>query len=136
MNRLSGMLLATLLFITTAPATAMNITTVAGVGNVHNNVPATTVGLVSPTGIAVDGAGNHFIVSWYSASVYKVDPSGQLTTVVGLGAHQGPRSDPISRRCQPLVKMKVGAASPVAIYQKLFGIRHRQYSLLVASSKE
>ena len=62
------------------------ITTVAG-GNVPNNLPALQVGVSHPTGVFEDSFGNLFVSSGHLGSaVYKIDPSGQLTTIAGNGA--------------------------------------------------
>ena len=62
------------------------ITTVAG-GGVPNNVPALQVGVSHPTGVFKDSVGNLFVSSGHLGSaVYKIDPSGQLTTIAGNGA--------------------------------------------------
>src|SRR5206468_1541767 len=62
------------------------ITTVAG-GGVPNNVPALQVGVSHPTGAFKDSVGNLFVSSGHLGSaVYKIDPSGQLTTIAGSGA--------------------------------------------------
>jgi List-Bact-rpt repeat protein/centrosomal CEP192-like protein/NHL repeat-containing protein/beta-propeller repeat-containing protein len=58
------------------------------VGGNPNNVPATSVGF-NPTGLAVDSSGNLYIAGTSAGasecSVFKVDPSGVLTTVAGNG---------------------------------------------------
>jgi Big-like domain-containing protein/NHL repeat-containing protein len=62
------------------------ITTVAGGGS-PNDVPALQVGVSHPTGVFKDSAGNLYVSSGYLGSaVYKIDPSGQLTTAAGNGA--------------------------------------------------
>jgi uncharacterized protein (TIGR03437 family) len=59
------------------------ITTVAGGGsNSGNNVPATSVEVYEPSGIAVDSAGNLYIAESYG--IYKVS-NGVITTVAGGG---------------------------------------------------
>jgi sugar lactone lactonase YvrE len=69
------------------------ITTVAGTGQMGgffedgNGKPATSVGLQSPSGIAVDGAGNLYIAD--VSALRKVDTSGILTNLLGMG-------DPVS----------------------------------------
>ena len=60
------------------------IDTVAG-GGTPNNVPALQVGLGAPRGVAVDGAGNTYIAALVLNMVFKVDPTGVLTTVAGTG---------------------------------------------------
>jgi RHS repeat-associated protein len=63
------------------------ITTVAGNGNRDfsgDGGPATDAGL-DPGGVAVDSAGNIFILDYYNRRIRKVDTSGIITTVAGNG---------------------------------------------------
>jgi sugar lactone lactonase YvrE len=63
------------------------ITTIAGNGQKsppENGVPATSSGTFDPWGIAVDAAGNVFIVQHHGSIVQKIDRDGVLTTVVGI----------------------------------------------------
>jgi len=48
--------------------------------------PATSAELYSPSGLAVDGAGNLFIADYNNYRVRRVSPGGVITTVVGDGA--------------------------------------------------
>ncbi|HVZ80208.1 MAG TPA: hypothetical protein VHE12_05315 [bacterium] len=63
------------------------ITTVAGGGVSYawNGVPATLVVMGGPTGVAVDNSGNLYISDKNYSRIWKVDPSGILTTAVGYG---------------------------------------------------
>lgn len=64
------------------------ITTVAGTGATSFNgddIPATTANLYYPTGIALDSAGNLYIADAMLCRVRKVDTSGIITTVAGMG---------------------------------------------------
>jgi hypothetical protein len=65
------------------------ITTVAGGGKLAGGKgdggPATAAQLGTPTGLAVDTAGNLFIVEQNSYRVRKVSPEGIITTVAGMG---------------------------------------------------
>src|SRR5205814_1665754 len=65
------------------------ITTVAGGGTCGfsgDGGPATAAGLFSPSGVALDGAGNLFIADSNSRRVRRVDAStGTITTVAGNG---------------------------------------------------
>jgi hypothetical protein len=70
-----------------APA-AGTITTVAGTGQAGfsgDGGPATEARLNEPLGLAVDGAGNLFIADWGNYRVRKVDGSGIISTVAGIG---------------------------------------------------
>lgn len=70
------------------------ITTVAGdgvVGYAGDNGAATGAQLASPTGVAVDGAGNLFIADFYNSLVRKVDTNGTITTVAGLVTNGSPQ---------------------------------------------
>jgi hypothetical protein len=57
------------------------IATVAGGG--PNNLPAISVGINNPWGVCNDAAGNLYLSSDSNSDVYKVSPSGQLTSVAG-----------------------------------------------------
>ena len=74
------------LFLTLGLARSANaqdiITTVAGGG--PNNLPAVSAN-VNPEGVAVDAAGNFYIADSVQDRVFKVDTSGQLTVVAGIG---------------------------------------------------
>src|SRR5438552_13347400 len=64
------------------------ITTVAG--GVPNNLPALQVGLGGPLVVSRDSAGNLFVgAGGLMNAIYKVDASGQLTTVAGNGTDYG-----------------------------------------------
>jgi cysteine-rich repeat protein len=67
------------------------ITTVAGSGVPEysgDGVPATSAGLHSPTGIAVDGLGSLFIADTGNYRIRRMDAAtGIITTVVGTGTH-------------------------------------------------
>ena len=67
------------------------ITTVAGTGApaigrfTGDDGPATAARLRSPTGVAVDGAGNLFVADEANNRIRKVDSAGVITTVAGTG---------------------------------------------------
>jgi uncharacterized protein (TIGR03437 family) len=64
------------------------ITTVAGgglPGFLGDGQPATLAHLSSPTGVAVDAAGNIYIADRGSHRIRKIDTSGIITTIVGGG---------------------------------------------------
>jgi sugar lactone lactonase YvrE len=70
--------------ITLAPV----ITTVAGNGTAAyngDNIPATSAQLNWPAGVAVDSAGNLYIVDYDNQRIRKVDARGNITTVAGTG---------------------------------------------------
>jgi hypothetical protein len=60
------------------------ISTMAGNGKLHpdpiDGIPATSADLISPTEVAIDGAGNLFIKE--ARGIRKVSPSGIITTVI------------------------------------------------------
>ena len=66
------------------------ITTVAGTGthgpSSGDNSPATSASLFSPTGVAVDSAGNLYIADTGNSRVRKVS-NGVITTVAGTGGY-------------------------------------------------
>jgi hypothetical protein len=63
------------------------IRTVAGNGSTvsEDGVPATSSGLLAPTGVDIDAAGNLYISEYSGCRVRKVDTRGIITTVVGTG---------------------------------------------------
>ena len=72
------------------------ITTVAGgmgSGSFRNGDPATRAPLNSPTGVAVDGAGNLYIADRSNHRILKVDSAGTGTTVAGIPRVSGPGGD-------------------------------------------
>ena len=65
---------------------AGTITTIAGTGEggfSGDGGPATVAELSSPYGVAVDGAGNLYIVDWFNQRIRKVDSAGTITTIAG-----------------------------------------------------
>jgi sugar lactone lactonase YvrE len=71
-------------------STLGTITTVAGTGTPGfsgDGGPATSAGLYSPQGVAVDAAGNLYIAEHYNYRVRKVSTSGTITTVAGNGSY-------------------------------------------------
>ena len=73
---------------------AGRITTFAGNGAggyTGDGGPATEASVDNPSGVAVDAAGNVFIVQYDGQRVQKVDAAGRITTVAGTGAggHSG-----------------------------------------------
>ena len=64
------------------------ITTIAGTGErgfSGDGGPAVEAQIPSPTGVAVDGAGNVYIADTYYHRVLKVDSTGTITTIAGTG---------------------------------------------------
>ncbi len=64
------------------------ITTIAGTGDFGfggDGGPAVEAQLRSPTGVAVDGAGNVYIADTSNPRIRKVDSSGIITTIAGTG---------------------------------------------------
>lgn len=67
------------------------ISTFAGNGDAFynpsqgNNVSATSVGIVAPTGIALDPSGNLYIASYQGLYVFKVTPTGTISVFAGNG---------------------------------------------------
>ncbi|MGA2881629.1 MAG: IPT/TIG domain-containing protein [Bryobacteraceae bacterium] len=51
--------------------------------------PAINAGLNSPTGVALDSAGNIYIADYGNQRVRKVDTTGKITTIAGIGAVTG-----------------------------------------------
>jgi sugar lactone lactonase YvrE len=64
--------------------TAGTITTVAGGGwGLGDGGPATSATLLTPDGVALDGAGNLYIADTWNHRVRRVDTAGTITTVAG-----------------------------------------------------
>ena len=64
------------------------VTTFAGGGSsvTGNNIPATSVLLNSPYGLAADGSGNIYIADTSSNRIRRVTPDGVMTIIAGTGA--------------------------------------------------
>ncbi len=63
-----------------------NISTFAGGGDaLGDGGPAIQARLGSPAGVAVDAAGNLYIAVTTNSSIRRVDPSGTITTIAGIG---------------------------------------------------
>ena len=65
-----------------------NINTIVGIGNAADfgdGGPAINASLNSPTGVAVDSAGNLYIADSASHRIRKVTPDGTITTIAGNG---------------------------------------------------
>jgi uncharacterized protein (TIGR03437 family) len=98
--------------------TSGNITTVAGNsaslglgGFSGDGGPATSAGLNSPTGVALDSAGNIYIADYGNQRIRKVDTSGKITTIAGIGFVTG--SD--SGDGGPATKAELGNVYDVAV---------------------
>src|SRR5436190_1922681 len=81
-------LLALTVFAGRALAQVNVISTAAGTGSggySGDGGAATAAQLNAPFGIAVDSAGNFYIAEWINHRVRKVDTSGRITTVAGIG---------------------------------------------------
>ncbi len=61
------------------------ISTFAGGGTGGDGGPASSAQLSAPTGIAVDGFGNHYIADQKANKVFKVTPAGVISTFAGTG---------------------------------------------------
>jgi uncharacterized protein (TIGR03437 family) len=69
-----------------------NVTRIAGLGDTYmtgDNGPALLAGLVNPTGLAVDSAGNIYIADTGSCRIRKVSTAGIITTVVSNSTSDG-----------------------------------------------
>ena len=65
--------------------TAGNISTIAGGGNGNDGMAATSAFLAGPSDVAEDSAGNIYIADTANNRIRKVDTSGKISTVVGIG---------------------------------------------------
>ena len=73
-------------------------------------VPAALVGIGTPRGVAADRAGNVYVVSETLGRIFKVDPSGQLTTLVSTSRAEQDRPVPL-----PYPPRPSGLIAPVGI---------------------
>jgi len=73
--------------------------------------PATSAGLNSPTGVALDSAGNLYIADYGNQRIRKVDTTGKITTIAGIGFVTG--SD--SGDGGPATKAELGNVYDVAV---------------------
>ncbi len=63
------------------------VTTIAGAPRVlADGVDATTVHLLQPRGLALDGSGNLLVADSANHKVWRISPAGIITTVAGTGA--------------------------------------------------
>ncbi|HEX8153805.1 MAG TPA: hypothetical protein VF698_11800 [Thermoanaerobaculia bacterium] len=69
-----------------ATLTAQTIVTIAG-GGTDEGRPALASGLVTPTGLAVDRAGNIYVAESYRGRVRKVDAATGTVTTIATGLH-------------------------------------------------
>ena len=65
------------------------ITTIAGFVDPGDGGPASEGRLAFPTGVATDGAGNLYIADSRNHRIRKVDSSGTITTIAGIGRDSG-----------------------------------------------
>ncbi len=89
------------------------ITTVAGTGLPGfsgDGGEARAAALNSPTGVAVDAAGNLFIVDSQNGRIRKVDGAGRITTIAGAGGSPSCSSDGI-----PALTACIGGPHDVAV---------------------
>lgn len=59
------------------------VTTIAGGGSRAGDGPALGVRLQTPVGVAVDDQGRVFVAEYYANRIRRIDPNGQIVTVVG-----------------------------------------------------
>ena len=78
--------------------TSTNISTFAGShvnGNTGDGGAATAAQIGSSYGVAADGAGNVYISDYFNHVIRKVDPSGTISTIAGIGGAGGYNGDGI-----------------------------------------
>jgi sugar lactone lactonase YvrE len=80
-----ALLLIALLLSTSALAQQTQDIISTAIGGGPNDIPATDANLYTPTGVAVDSAGNYYIAVYNAHRVFKVDTKGTLTVLAGIG---------------------------------------------------
>jgi len=79
------LLLTALLLSTSALAQQTQDIISTAIGGGPNELPALDANLYTPTGVAVDSAGNYYIAVYNADRVFKVDTTGNLTVFAGIG---------------------------------------------------
>jgi uncharacterized protein (TIGR03437 family) len=74
-----------LLTLNTAAAQSYSVSTVAGTSRLGDGMPATSVPLRYPYGVAQDAAGNIYFADALDNRIRKVNPAGIISTVAGNG---------------------------------------------------
>ncbi len=64
-----------------------DVTTFAGSGSLGNtDGNGTSASFKSPTGLAIDGSGNFYVVDAFNHNIRKITPNGDVTTIAGSGS--------------------------------------------------
>ena len=82
-SRIAFCLFTALLLASFATAQQDVITTAIGGG--PNQIPAIDADIYLPISVAFDGSGNYYIAAFYQNRVFKVDTTGTITVVAGIG---------------------------------------------------
>jgi sugar lactone lactonase YvrE len=76
-----------------------SVSTIAGAPGVKGSIDGVGAGarFSSPSGIAVDGAGNLYVTDGWVSNIRKVTPAGEVTTLAGKAGEHGSADGPAER---------------------------------------
>ena len=115
-----------------AEGSAPIITTVAGGG--PNGLPAVEANLSAPGALALDTAGNIYVVAAGSGQVFRIDPAGMLTSAAGrgvVGSYYGSVGLAIDAAGNLFVALGNGiyrADTATGLFQRIAGTGYPEYS--------
>jgi sugar lactone lactonase YvrE len=102
------------------------VTTLAGTAGMSGSADGTGTAarFNSPTGLAVDGAGNIYVADTYSATIRKITPTGMVTTLAGVTGVAGIRIGAMPRFGFPAGLVIAGDSLFVSDTNAILVLRH------------